>query len=282
MKRLIPLFIIFSCLTTVLFGQGQNCGNTIPIAVCPNDTVVCHTSLTDTLTLSMTSNLPNLEWGIVDLNKMATNGSGPAIVGVDADGSFIPNDFGIDTATMIEIIPLAYDLQAIQETLDDILKGTFSIFNIPCCTFATDVCNRLMAAGINCGSDFTSLEQAFTLIATDSTELLSVQDLVDGLDSVNMALADPAIPAECGGGDTICYAYGAPCTLDVRVIQPFLTLGAPLHTIDSLFTADTIVSTANIAPGIFIQYLFGSEVTLQSDFSVEVNGELIVSPDACD
>lgn len=273
---------LYFCFITTIFSQGQNCGNTIPIPVCPDDTVVCHTQLTDSFKISTPSNLPDVEWGIVDLNKMATNGSGPAIVGVDEDGIFIPEEYGIDTATTIEVIPIAYDILAIQETLDDILLGTIPPFSIPCCTVAPDVCTQLMNAGINSGSDFMSLSQAFALVSSDTSDLLSVQDFINGLDSVNMSLSDPLIPAACGGGDMICYAYGEACTLGVKVIEPFLSLSAPLHDTDSTFTAEIIQSTATVQNGLFINYLFDREASLGTDFTVEINGELLIDSQGCD
>jgi len=241
------------------------------------------TELSDEITLSTTSNLPNLEYAVVDLNLPATNNSGPAIIGIDPDGQIIPEELDIDSTTMIEIFPIAYDLAAIQETLDDILKGTFfPPFNIPCCSVAQDICDQLNDAGIFCGNDFTSLSQGFALISADTNDLFSVMDFIDGLDSINMQLADPSIPAECGGGDTICYAYGVACPFDVITLPPLITFSAPQHMADTIVIADSIQSTAIIGPGLDVEYLFGIEVLLMNGFETQLTGEFLADPGTCD
>ncbi len=283
MNRVLISIVIIFAFSSFVFSQGNNCGNTEPVPICPTDTVLCIYELSDPVIVSDSSNLPNMEFAVVDLGQMATNGSGPAIIHVSRSSRFRPIDIGIDSITSLQIFPIAYDLAAIQETMDDLLKGTFlPPLNLPCCDFASDICDQLMGAGINCGSDLDSLAQAFALFNADTNVLLSVQDFIDGVDSVNMQLADPIVPASCGGGDEICYAYGSACEFSVRLLEPLIAFAAPAHVSDTVAVADNIQSSAIVNSGLFVEYLFGVEVLLSNGFETLGNSEFIADPSACD
>ncbi len=253
--------------------------------LCPTDTVLCIYELSDSISLTVNSNLPDLEYAIVDLNEPATNGSGPAIIGISTSSQFIPQDYGVDSNTTLEVFPIAYDKAVIQALLDDILKGSVfvpPIFNIPCCTFAGDLCMQLNDAGIMCGDDFTSLAQSFALFSADTTDRFSVQDFVDGIDSLNMVLADPSIPPDCGGGTEICYAYGSSCEFEVIRLEPFLSFALPAHTNDTTIVADTVYSSALVGAGLDVTYQFGIEALLQDGFETQGDGEFLAAPGGCD
>ena len=284
MNRILALLILLSCIQTNMFAQASICGATIPMTSCPADTVLCPMEMSDEIIVTAASSLPNLEYFIVDLNQLATNGSGPAIIGFDVDGQIIPQDYGVDSNTVLQISPVAYDLAAIQETLDDILKGTFFIFGFPfdCCSVSQGVCDQLIAAGINCGSDFTSLSQSFALISSDTSELFSIADLINGIDSINTTLSDPSIPSECGGGDMICYAYGSSCDFDILPLTPLITFASPDHIASITVTADTIQSSALVSSGTDVEYLFGVEVLLLNEFETELSGTFLAAPGGCD
>jgi hypothetical protein len=242
--------------------------------------------LSDQIVVTAASSLPNMEYFIVDLNQPATNGSGPAIIGFDVDGQFTPQDLGVDSNTILQISPVAYDLAAIQETLDDVLKGTFFIpfppFSAPCCSVSMGICDQLIAAGINCGADFTSLSQAFALISSDTTDLFSITDLINGIDTINTTLNGPLIPAACGGGDMICYAYGSACEFDIEPLTPVLAFTAPDHLASISVSADTIQSSATVSSGLMVEYLFAVEVTLENGFEAELNSSFTAEPGGCE
>ena len=275
-------FILIILRAQILFAQGSICGATVPVPICPMDTILCPSEFSDEILLSINSSLPDLEFAIIDLNQQATNNSGPAIIGIDMDGRFIPSDFGVDSNTTLAVFPVAYDLQAIQETLDDILKGTIPPFNIPCCTLNAAFCTQLTGAGINCGSDFTSLSQAFSLFSSDTSELFSLQDLLDDIDSLNMTLSSPLIPAACGGGDMICYAYGSSCHFLVEPLAPLLVIVPPYHMMDTSVVAQVIQSSAFIPSGVVVQYTHAEEAILLSGFEIELNGILESSSGGCE
>ena len=284
---MIMIRLLTSALLLFIYGmqsyaQGSICGATIPITNCPADTHLCFTELSDSTVLVTPSNLPNLEYAIVDLNVPSTANTGPAIIAVVPSSQFIPMDVGIDSTTILEVFPIAYDLVAIQETLDDILKGLIFGF-IPCCTVAPDVCDQLTGAGINCGSDFTSLSQAFALFSADTNILFSIDDFIDGIDSVNMTLADPNIPSECGGGDVICYAYGLPCLFEVNDFStsiPLLSFSSP-HVVDTMARAQSFQSSAIVTGGLDVAYLFNTEVDLISGFETINSSSFLIQKEGC-
>lgn len=281
------LFFFTFFINNNISAQASICNATIPTTTCPVDTVLCPMELSDQIVVTMASSLPNLEYIILDQNQQASNGSGPAIIGFDVDGQIIPQDLGVDSTTVLQILPVAYDLAAIQETLDDLLKGSFLIIPFPpisvtCCSVSMGICDQLNAAGINCGSDFTSLGQAFSLISSDTSELFSIPDLINGIDSINAALADPVIPSECGGGDMICYAYGSSCSFNIQSYAPLLTFTLPEHTASISVSADTIQSSATVSAGLMVDYLFGIEVTLMNGFEAQLNSTFSAEPGGCD
>ncbi len=280
--RFISLLSFAFLLNLTAQAQGSICGATVPIPFCPDDTLLCTFEMSDPIDLSTSSSLPDLEFAIVDLNQLATNNSGPAIIAIDLNGQFIPVDIGVDSNTMLEVFPIAYDLAAIQETLDDVLTGTIPPFNIPCCTLAPDACTELNDAGIYSGSDFTSLSQAFSLLTADTNALFSINDFVDGLDSINLALSNPLIPAACGGGDVICYAYGTTCPFTVILLDALANLAPPLHMTDALVLADSIHSSATVLGGLSVDYLFVHEAILIPGFEVLFNGSFTAEPGGCD
>ena len=73
---LISWMLIYFPLQT--WAQGQNCGDQIPVLSCPQDSILCVVHASEAVSISVSSDLPDLEFLIVDQNIPAFNGSGPA------------------------------------------------------------------------------------------------------------------------------------------------------------------------------------------------------------
>lgn len=278
------LFVFFIFNSVILFSQANNCGDVEPILQCSMDDTFCLLELTDSPVITTNSTLPDLEYAIVDYTKPSTSGTGPSVVGFDIDGIFMPNDFNLTPGTNFGVIPFAYDLLAIQETLDDLLKGqAFPFPPISCCQAAAaqgqDICADLNAAGINCGSDVTSLQQASLLFGVGGGtggDTLSIVDVAASIDATNTGLSDPNTPAACGGGDKIAYAYGAECTY---FIVPQMIVRSMPHSMNETIEAEQTISSSSIInspnvvaynANICIEMTAGFETVIGADFTAEI------------
>lgn len=245
-----------------LAGQGNNCGDTEPQLLCPTDNSLCLNEFTSAPILAVNSNLPDIEYAIVDFSIPSTSGTGPSVVAIDQDGIFTPAQLNFSPGAQFGVVPIAYDLGAIQQTIDDLLKGTtvVIIFTFTCCDLATtaigiDICTELNNVGITCGADVTNLEQASNLFATLSggaTGMLSIADFLQQINDVNAQLADPNIPVDCGGGDKIAFAFGADCAYTVNSNSTFNVPSD--HQMSELITDYAIVSSVTVNSPHIVDY----------------------------
>lgn len=282
MKSSLPILAIFLYLlcSHTLSAQGNNCGNIEPAIQCPMDTTICLMQLTTAPVVTTTSDLPNLEYAVVDYNKPATSGTGPSVVGVDVDGIFMPNDFALMPGSNFGIIPVSYDLIAIQELLDKLLKGDAVPFFLSCCDAAViadptvNLCDSLNAAGIYCGSDVTGLQSATALFGGGSGgDTLSIVDLINEINTVNASLNDPLNPppASCGGGDKIAFAYGNECTY--WIVPDTLNVTMPHLVSETAEAVDLVTSTSIVDSPYIIEYNANICIELQPGFETVVGAD---------
>jgi len=266
----------FLCFSINIFAQGNNCvGDIQPMVSCPLDLTLCANEQTDPPTITVSSNLPDLEYGIVDLSQTSTAGTGPVVVGFDDDGIFVPDDYGLLPGNQFEVIPTAYDLGVIQNTLNSFLKNSF-IF-VPCCDLdPNNFCDSLNMVGIFCGSDVTSLQQMLELQQGSSATTYSITDFLAELDAINAELQN--VPSVCGGGNEICVAYGNACTYTLDNITPVVNITTP-HTIsETIIAADLITSNTIIMSGLVILYELAESIELLPGFEVQNGAEFIADP----
>jgi len=262
------LFVLFSIYVSAQVGASA-CSSTATQITCPADLDLCLSEMNDMAAINTPSSLINLEYIITDVTLASTSNTGPTIIAFDSDGIFTPNDYTLTAPTQLELIPINYDLQAIQNLADDFLTGIFFIF--PCCSLVEDVCTILNSNGIFTGSDITSLEQILPIL-TDPGELLSVQDLTMAVDSANLVLADPQVPADCGGGSEICYSIGNTCTFNI--IANDLVFANPEHSASTIEKAgNSIISTATVSTALTVDYQAAQIICLDNDFTVDSGGE---------
>jgi len=194
----------------------------------------------------------------------------------------MPSDYGLASGGNFSVIPVAYDLAQIQETIDDILTGSVVVifFNISCCDLAiqggSDICGPLNAAGIFSGADVTSLQDASALFAPADSSF-TVEELVANLEAVNASLADPNTPTECGGGDVFCYAYGNQCTYSVT---PNSLVLSTTHNIDeSLEALDIINSSSTVQNPSVVEYSASMCIELNPSFETILGAEFLAQID---
>jgi hypothetical protein len=256
-KYLLACIIIFPL---KLFSQVSNCGDTIPVLVCPENNFVCIDQHTAPVLIDTSSNLPDLEYFIVDVNVINSGGfgqPGPVIIGATTTNQFRPSDFGITDTTTLKLVPVAFDASIVQQFIDTILIN-FSD-TTPCCEFPFIdlICDGLALANINEGSDFTNLSQALTIFGLDTIPL-SQSDLIALIDLLNVFFTQPGLfPDVCGGGGTIgqiCFAEGAPWEYNVVVPSEKVMLAPPEHQKSIDILADTIFSSAQIMNGDLVCY----------------------------
>ena len=279
--RFTYLAIFFTFLSTLnIFAQGNNCtGDIQPMMTCPTDLTVCENEQTVSPMITLNSNLPDLEYGIVDLSQTSNAGTapGPPVVGFDDDGIFAPADFGLLPGNQFEIIPTAYDLTLIQNTLDDFLKNSF--FFVPCCDLdPNSFCDTLNMVGIFCGSDVTSLQQMLELQQGNSNTTYSIDEFLLELDALNAELAN--VPSACGGGNEICIAYGNACTYSIENISPVVNITTPHTMSETIAASNLITSNTLITTGLVILYELANSIELLPGFEVENGAEFTADPNS--
>ena len=270
-RYLLVCALTIACIPFLL-GQGNNCGDTEPVLQCPAISCIAEIDVTMAPVLTLNSNLPNTEYVIVDFSMPASSGTGPSIVAVDQDGVFTPAQYNLTVGTQFGVIPVAYDLSAIQATIDDILKGSVLFFS--CCDLAlnaggVDICGPLNAAGITCGADVLNLEQAsmvFSSIGGGGASDASIVDLINQINDANAQLADPTLPTQCGGGDKFAFAYGQECTYSVGTGSTAV-FDVPLnHQMDELVLAYAITSSVTVNSPLIVDYNAVECIELQPSF----------------
>ena len=279
------LFLFFFTISTILYSQ-ENCGDILPVQTCSTDTFLCLEQMTPAPNITTSSNLPTIEYAIVDNNTPAPSGNGNVVIGFDSDGVFSPIDFGLQAGGSFDVVPLAYDLPVIQGLIDDILTGFigFPPFGISCCAAieaaaGLDICDTLNAYGINSGSDFMSLQQVSALAGGGQTDSLSIIDFLFLIDSANTQLA--SAPGACGGGTTICYAVGNNCTSHIVADSAIITVP---HTSDELVeVSSTIISSGMVNSPDSVIYRANMCIQLEDGFEVNVGAKFIAETvDICE
>jgi hypothetical protein len=231
------------------------------------------------------SDLPDLEYFIVDRNLPSTEETGPGITGVVQQPTFIPSSLGVSDTTTLEFIPIAYDLDALHQIIDILLNNTTNS-GTPCCDLflLEPLCDGLNSAGINEPSDFTSLSQLFDILASNNSDIYSIADLESIIEQINnlFAFSFP-IPAACGGGSApdVCYAYGEACIFKVIDLIETIILQPPAHQMDTIILANSISSSAMVQTFDSVQYKYRTEVNLLPGFEVFQGGVFEISKGSC-
>ncbi len=244
MKQALHALIFVLFCTTMTFAQ-TNCTGVImptidigpPIALCDNES-------TDLAVVTTSSNLPTMEYLIIDLDQTALDGLGPAIIGIDDDGEFTPADLGITGPANIAIVPVAYNINDFRTVVDASFTNMY--LGKPCCAFVDAVypnfCAAMVAKGLTDTNNINSISDIIGIL--DLILLTSGKDSVEGLVYKIILLENliKAIPDECLEPMSICYAISP--TRQVYTINETPTVNDVSETAPDQITVDAELSGA--------------------------------------
>ena len=242
-------FVIMLLCTTMSFAQS-NCDNiTISTINIGPSITLCDNESTDPAVVTTASNLPTMEYLIVDLDEMSLDGLGPAIIGVDDDGAFVPADLGITGERNIAIIPISYNIQDFRDVVDAVFTNTF--LGAPCCSFVDAIypnfCTAMVAKGLTDTDNINGLADIIGIL--DLVLLTSGKDSVEGLVYKIILLENliKAIPDECLEPMSLCYAISP--TRQVYIINETPVVGDVSETAPGQITVN-----ANLTGGGTMEY----------------------------
>ncbi len=235
------LLVCLVCLTQTAYAQYTCCDAS---TVAPEITAGLHGSLIDingstpapTLSVSASSNLPNVEYLITKRGTPAmfndgsapdtTGGGGDVIIGGDADGILSPaslSRYGVTLADndIFDLTAIGFDLQVMQNLTDSLLNG-YALNGSsldPCCNLfffmsiglgqpsVAGFCDSVNNAGISTGADVVGIEQVLDIIDAFSTGEASVESMIYTMGIINTN--GNSISVDCGGTGTQNFvAYG--------------------------------------------------------------------------
>jgi len=211
MKKLLSLLVATSLMFSA-YAQQSTCGSTSPnILSTPTPISLCDGVSTDDLEINLSSNLPNTEFFIVNIDQMADDGLGDAIVGVDADGIFFPTEMNLGYDQRFAVRPFAYDIDAFRQLVNVIFSNNSS--GTSCCAhaeqIAKDFCETLQLADIDDPQNINDLSDVLTILQASSggtensfsiTGFLMQIDLLKSLTQL--------LPEACRQPIDYCYAVG--------------------------------------------------------------------------
>jgi len=209
MKQILQaLILVLLCCTTVSFAQTNCNGITMPLIDIGPPITLCDNESTDPAVVVTSSNLPTMEYLIIDLDDMALDGLGPAIIGIDDDGAFVPADLGITGNRNIAIVPITYNIQDFRDVVDASFNNMY--MGKPCCAFVDAIypnfCAAMEAKGLTDTDNINGIADIIQIL--DLILLTSGKDSVEGLIYKIVLLENliKAVPDECLEPMSICYA----------------------------------------------------------------------------
>jgi len=209
MKKILCSIPLLTLFVVTLYGQS-NCAISPVISNTPAPICICDNESTTAPSFLAFSDQPNTEFLILDLNQMGAYGLGPAIVGIDDDGEFLPADLGLTGNLDLAIVPISYNIQDFRDVIDGVFNNMY--LGKTCCAhieFLIDgFCAAMIAKGLTNTANINSL--------ADIIRILDYVDATDGTYSVPKLISKfvllqnliKAAPDECLEPMSICYAVG--------------------------------------------------------------------------
>lgn len=237
------LFLVF--FTNTLSAQPA-CNSTAPQIAAAAPIAICDNTSTDALVLTTSSDLPNVEYLIVDLNRIAADGLGNAVVGIDDDGSFVPADLGLTGNLNLAVVPFAYNIQDFRTVIDGVFNNMY--LGKTCCAFvevlSEGFCAAMIAKGLTDTQNINSLADIIAIIgyvdATNGT--YSVPKLISKF--ILLENLVKAVPDECLAPMRLCYALGT--TQQLYIIQETPTILGVTETGNYQITVDAYTSAGTL------------------------------------
>jgi len=242
MKQALHALIFVLLCTTISFAQTNCTGVIMPTIDIGPPITLCDNEPTDLAVVTTSSNLPTLEYIIVDLNQTALDGLGPAIIGIDDDGEFLPADLGITGPANIAVIPIAYNIQDFHTVIDAAVNNMH--LGKPCCAFVDAIypnfCATLIIKDLANPNNITGIADITGIL--DLIQLTNGKDSVEGLVFKIILLENliKAIPDECLEPMSVCYAISP--TRQVYTINETPTINDVSETAPGQITVDASLS----------------------------------------
>lgn len=205
------------------FAQSSsNCGNTTPeIIPTPNAIPLCEGIPTEELTISLYSNLPYTEFFIIDVDRMADDGLGSAIMAVTDDDIFVPQDYELTYNQRFALRPFAFDINEFRNLIDVIFTSTFldadengEIISFSCCSaaeaIAKEFCENLPDYGIYSSENVNNLNDVWNILkvsAGNAGSSFSVDGFIQQIELLEGLIN--TLPEGCQNSSEYCYALGA-------------------------------------------------------------------------
>ena len=260
MKQALHALIFVLCCTTMTFAQTNCTGVVMPTIDIGPPIALCDNESTDLAVVTTSSNLPTMEYLIIDLDQTALDGLGPAIIGIDDDGEFTPADLGITGPANIAIVPVSYNINDFRTVVDASFTNMY--LGKPCCAFVDAIypnfCAAMVAKGLTDTDNINSISDIIEIL--DLILLTSGKDSVEGLVYKIILLENliKAIPDECLEPMSICYAISP--TRQVYTIHETPTVNDVSETAPDEITVD-----AELSGGGALEYALDPSGPWQSD-----------------
>lgn len=238
----LPVLMLF---TTALFAQS-NCGISPVMDITPAPICICDNASTTPPVLTVSSDLSNTEYLIIDLNQMGAYGLGPAIVGIDDDGVFLPADLGLTGNLDLAIVPISYNIQNFRDVIDGVFNNMY--LGKTCCAhieFLIDgFCAAMIAKGLTNTANINSL--------VDIVRILDYVDATNGTYSIPKLVSKfvllqnliKAAPDECLEPMSVCYAVGV--NQQLYTIKESPMIGNVVGTGNFQITVDASVTSGTL------------------------------------
>ncbi|MCP4442080.1 MAG: T9SS type A sorting domain-containing protein [Aureispira sp.] len=227
-------------LSNDLMAQAKTCcgtGVVAPEVATGVNTVVKKWEPTSAATLAVpATGLPNTEYLILKKGTLAgSDPNGDMILGSSVDGVFIPdtlnkNGFTLAENDTFDLVAVGFDLQQVKTLGDSLINGVFASNGASCCgifdalakiqrsqdptgftsddsTALSNFCDTMSARGITNSNDISNLGDVLVIFEAFSDTSLSVESLVDVLETINQN--GTSITTDCGGtGSNNFLKYG--------------------------------------------------------------------------
>jgi len=212
MKKLLHILILFCGTLPGVFAQSNNCGSTSPeIESTVEARELCEGVPTD-VTISTSSNLPDTEFFLVDVDQAGDDLGDNTIVAISSDGVFIPEDYDLTYNQRFAIRPFSCDIAQFRELIDVVRTATTTT-GTTCCEeaedLAKDFCSNLTYWGFESGEDINNMSDVWRILdisAGNSGSSFSVEGFVLQINTLKFMVDN--LPEACRYNSDYCYAVG--------------------------------------------------------------------------
>jgi len=212
MKKLLHL-LSFCTLLTGASAQNSTCGS-ISSEILPTEVPLklCEGEPTTELTMNLSSNLPQNEFFVINVDALAEDGLGNMIVGISQNGVFVPENMGLTYDQRFAVRPFAFDINEFRSLINVIINNSSSTGQSCCAaieTIAKNFCTNLSAFGIDSGEDVNNLNDVWNVLQVSGGNAgisYSVEGFTQQINLLGLMVG--GLPENCQYNSEYCYALG--------------------------------------------------------------------------